>query len=59
MCLRARLRGAGDTRWPLAITLIGFAGLRLPVAYYLIFYAAAACAARGMPWRSISRCVAC
>lgn len=31
------LRGAGDTRWPLAITLIGFLGIRLPLAYYLAY----------------------
>ncbi len=35
--LTGALRGAGDTRWPLAITLVGFVGLRLPVAYYLLF----------------------
>jgi putative MATE family efflux protein len=29
------LRGAGDTRWPLAFTFIGFVGVRLPVAYAL------------------------
>jgi putative MATE family efflux protein len=29
------LRGAGDTRWPLAFTFIGFLGVRLPLAYLL------------------------
>ena len=29
------LRGAGDTRWPLAFTFIGFLGVRLPMAYLL------------------------
>jgi putative MATE family efflux protein len=29
------LRGAGDTRWPLAFTFIGFVGVRLPMAWYL------------------------
>lgn len=29
------LRGAGDTRWPLAFTFIGFVGVRLPLAYLL------------------------
>jgi Na+-driven multidrug efflux pump len=29
------LRGAGDTRWPLAITFIGLLGIRLPLACLL------------------------
>jgi Na+-driven multidrug efflux pump len=29
------LRGAGDTRWPLLFTLIGFLALRIPLAYFL------------------------
>lgn len=29
------LRGAGDTRWPLAITLIGFLVVRIPLAIVL------------------------
>jgi putative MATE family efflux protein len=29
------LRGAGDTRWPLAFTFIGFLGVRLPLAWLL------------------------
>ena len=28
-------RGAGDMRWPLAFTLIGFVGVRLPLAWWL------------------------
>jgi putative MATE family efflux protein len=34
--LTGALRGAGDTRWPLAFTFIGFLGVRLPVAYLLV-----------------------
>ena len=30
------LRGAGDTRWPLAISLFGFLIVRLPLAIYLV-----------------------
>ncbi len=33
--LTGALRGAGDTRWPLAFTFIGFVGVRLPAAYVL------------------------
>lgn len=33
--LTGALRGAGDTRWPLAYTFIGFVGVRLPAAYWL------------------------
>ena len=33
--LTGALRGAGDTRWPLAFTFIGFVGVRLPAAYLL------------------------
>ena len=33
--LTGALRGAGDTRWPLAFTFIGFVGVRLPLAYLL------------------------
>ena len=32
MVLTGALRGAGDTRWPLAITLVGYLGIRLPGA---------------------------
>ena len=35
MVLSGALRGAGDTRWPLAITFIGFLGMRIPLAYLL------------------------
>jgi Na+-driven multidrug efflux pump len=30
------LRGAGDTRWPLAISLFGFLAIRIPLAIYLV-----------------------
>lgn len=33
--LTGALRGAGDTRWPLAFTFIGFVGVRIPTAYLL------------------------
>ena len=33
--LTGGLRGAGDTRWPLAITFIGLLGLRIPGACLL------------------------
>jgi putative MATE family efflux protein len=29
------LRGAGDTRWPWVIVLVGYLGIRLPLTYYL------------------------
>ncbi len=35
MILTGALRGAGDTRWPLAFTFIGFLGIRIPLAYWL------------------------
>jgi Na+-driven multidrug efflux pump len=35
MVLSGALRGAGDTRWPLTFTFIGFVGLRIPLAYLL------------------------
>jgi putative MATE family efflux protein len=35
MVLIGALRGAGDTRWPLAITLVGFLLVRLPLVAYL------------------------
>jgi Na+-driven multidrug efflux pump len=31
------LRGAGDTRWPVLFTWIGFLGVRIPLAYWLTF----------------------
>ncbi len=33
--LTGALRGAGDTRWPLLFTFIGFLGVRIPLAYLL------------------------
>jgi putative MATE family efflux protein len=36
MVLIGALRGAGDTRWPLAITLFGFIAVRVPLATYLV-----------------------
>jgi putative MATE family efflux protein len=33
--LTGALRGAGDTRWPLAFTFIGFLGVRIPAALLL------------------------
>lgn len=33
--LTGGLRGAGDTRWPLLFTFIGFLLIRIPLAYYL------------------------
>lgn len=44
MVLSGALRGAGDTRWPLAITLVGLLGVRLPLAVFL------ACDANTAPW---------
>ena len=35
MVLAGALRGSGDTRWPLAITLVGFLGVRIPLAYLM------------------------
>jgi putative MATE family efflux protein len=35
MVLSGAFRGAGDTRWPLAITFIGYLGIRVPLAYLL------------------------
>ncbi len=36
MIVNGALRGAGDTRWPLAINLIGMFGTRIPLAYAVI-----------------------
>ncbi len=33
--LNGSLRGAGDTRWPLVIVLVGYLGVRIPLAYAL------------------------
>ena len=38
MILSGGLRGAGDTRWPLRITLIGFFGIRIPVSCLLAWH---------------------
>ncbi len=35
MVLSGALRGAGDTRWPLVFTFLGFLGVRIPLAYIL------------------------
>ncbi len=35
MILNGSLRGAGDTRWPLAFSLLGLLGVRIPLAYWL------------------------
>jgi len=35
MILTGALRGAGDTRWPILFTFIGFLGIRIPLAYLL------------------------
>jgi putative MATE family efflux protein len=44
MVISGALRGAGDTRWPLAITLVGLLGIRLPLAVIL------ACDPNSAPW---------
>jgi putative MATE family efflux protein len=33
--LSGALRGAGDTRWPLAIVLLGYLAVRIPLTYWL------------------------
>src|SRR4051812_2045379 len=38
--LNGALRGAGDTRWPWVIVLVGYLGIRLPLTYGLTFPAA-------------------
>ncbi len=35
MVLTGALRGAGDTRWPLVFSIVGFAGVRMPLAILL------------------------
>jgi len=35
--LTGALRGAGDTRWPLAFSLLGLLGVRIPLACYLAY----------------------
>jgi putative MATE family efflux protein len=36
MVLIGALRGAGDTRWPLFFTFVGFLGIRIPLTYVAI-----------------------
>ena len=36
MVLIGALRGAGDTRWPLVFTFVGFLGIRIPLTYLSI-----------------------
>ena len=38
MVLSGALRGAGDTRWPLVFTLVGFLAVRLPLTYWLAIH---------------------
>jgi putative MATE family efflux protein len=38
MVLTGALRGAGDTRWPLVFSVVGFAGVRMPLAILLTQY---------------------
>ena len=33
--LNGALRGAGDTRWPWIIVLVGYLGIRMPLTYWL------------------------
>ena len=35
MVVSGALRGAGDTRWPLLVTVVGFLLIRIPAAYWL------------------------
>ncbi len=35
MILSGALRGAGDTRWPLFVSMLGLLGIRIPLAYWL------------------------
>jgi Na+-driven multidrug efflux pump len=37
MVLIGALRGAGDTRWPLALNLLGVVLIRVPLAMYLAY----------------------
>ena len=45
MILTGALRGAGDTRWPLAATFCGLVGVRIPLAYWL--------ACTELPWSDV------
>ncbi len=38
MILSGALRGAGDTRWPFAIGMIGMIGVRIPLAHLAVFH---------------------
>ena len=38
MILSGALRGAGDTRWPFAIGMIGMLGVRIPLAHLAVFH---------------------
>ncbi|MFP6657246.1 MAG: MATE family efflux transporter [Pirellulales bacterium] len=38
MILSGAMRGAGDTRWPMIISLVGMLLIRIPVSYLLIRY---------------------
>lgn len=48
--LTGALRGAGDTRWPLLFTFIGFLGVRIPLAYLLGYTWGWGVEAPGTPW---------
>ena len=48
MILTGGLRGAGDTRWPLAITFAGYLLVRIPGAYFLAW------SEIPIPWTSLS-----
>jgi putative MATE family efflux protein len=34
--LNGSLRGAGDTRWPWAIVILGYLGVRMPLTYWMV-----------------------
>ena len=58
MVLVGALRGAGDTRWPLVITLFGFLVVRVPLAIYFVDDTVHAAAASTSPSpASASACV--
>ena len=52
MVLSGALRGAGDTRWPLVFTLVGFLAVRMPTAYWLAF---SSVTLPGAPWALAGR----
>ena len=39
MILSGALRGAGDTRWPFAIGMVGMLGVRIPLAHWAVYHA--------------------